>query len=84
MRNITRNLQKQVSKADLESKLRNIAKLIGEVVVFKIIVDNAGKASIIGIETDYDEEEDEDEAFVYPVIKKTDIRKPLVYLDYIG
>jgi len=85
MRSCEANSQIKMSKANLESKLRKIAELIGEYIVFKIGVNNTGKISIIGLETEYDEEDDDDEEeLVYPILKKPNIRKPLVNLDYIG
>lgn len=72
---------------NLEKRLQNIAKNIGsEFVIFKLCIDVDGNISILSVENDFDdEEEDENEEIGYPkIIPKIDIKKPLTYLEYMG
>jgi len=78
---------KKLTKDNLESKLKVIAASIGSnFVVFKLKVDAVGNISILGVENDdFDEEDESLDEIEYPtIIPKIDIKKPLTYLGYIG
>lgn len=83
------DVKKIMSNKNLETRLKVIAKNVGTFVVFKICVDKFGNINILGVENEYDENDDEEDEspdeIDYPtIIPKIDIKKTLAYLEYIG